>query len=115
MNWNMDGSICPACGGKGRHIQRYFGAICRPCEKLVTDADGRPVNVSNEDIWRGVRVKSGDTVLPKDTRLFINGIECQAREAHFGGIVIQPVAAWEERKRQIAQRREERARARNQD
>jgi len=24
----------------------------------------------------------------------VNGIECRAREAHFGGVVAQPVEAW---------------------
>jgi hypothetical protein len=44
--------------------------------------------VSNAEIWSGVKIKAGDLELPKDTLLTVNGVECRAREAHFGGIVI---------------------------
>jgi hypothetical protein len=112
MNWNMDGSICPSCGGKGRHSPRYFAAICRKCEELVTDATGQKVDVSNADIWSGVRIDMSGKILAEDTALFVNGIECQAREARFGGIVIQPVTAWQEYERQIAERRQARMQVR---
>jgi len=67
---------------------------------------GRRVEISNADTWSGVRIDFGDTQLPEDTPLFVNGIECQAREAHLGGIVIQPVAAWDESRRLIEERRQ---------
>lgn len=33
-------------------------------------------------------------VLNEDAPVFVDGIACWAREAHFGGIVVQPVAGW---------------------
>lgn len=105
MNWHVDGSVCPTCGGNGRNSQRYFAAICRACEEIVTDGSGQKVDVSNADNWSGVRINGAGKTVPEESTLVVNGIKCQAREAHFGGIVIQPVAAWQEYERQIAERR----------
>lgn len=99
MQWNVDGSVCPACGGIGRGSPRYPAALCYSCEADLIDESGRAVQVSNSDMWSGVEIRASQSTLPKDTRLFVNGIECRAREARFGGIVVQPLAAWGPRKR----------------
>ena len=95
MDWSIDGSVCPACGGEGRGVPRYPAALCYSCVSDLVDEAGRKVELANEDLWGGVRISVGDTVLSKDAKLFVNGIECRAREARFGGVVVQPVEAWE--------------------
>jgi ADP-ribosyl-[dinitrogen reductase] hydrolase len=95
MEWKSDGSLCPVCGGAGRNSPRYPGALCRPCEASLVDEMGRTVELSNEDIWSGVRIRADDAVLPKDASLFASGVECRVREARFGGVVVQPLEVWE--------------------
>ena len=96
------GATCPVCGGAGRGSARYPEALCQPCVGELTDAEGRPVTLSNTDpLGHGVRITAGDTVIEEAeaeaTPLFARGVACRAREARFGGVVVQPAAAWEQR------------------
>jgi hypothetical protein len=54
---------------------------------------------SNEEgLGYGVLITSGDTVKrgaeAENAALFVNGVVCRAKEAHFGGVVVQPLCAW---------------------
>src|SRR5215208_1847797 len=94
MNWSQEGTICPGCGGAGRHSPRYPAALCEKCVETLRCA-GRPVELSNETILgTGVRIENSDGRLPDNASLFAHGLECRAREAHSGGIVVQPAEAW---------------------
>ena len=90
-----DGSLCPTCGGAGRRSPRYPAALCHSCENMLIDAAGRKATLFNEDFWGGVRVEAGGDTLPREAPLFVNGIEYRAREARFGGVVVQRVEARE--------------------
>ncbi len=41
IDWKRDGSICPICGGEGRHSKRYPAALCRLCEEELVDSQGQ--------------------------------------------------------------------------
>lgn len=96
--WQSDGSVCPACDGPGRESERYPAAVCEACEKRVVDQFGNRIELYNESFSGGLRIVAGSTVhtgaeaeaLP----LFIDRIECRAQEHRFGGVVVQPVQAW---------------------
>ena len=40
-------------------------------------------------------MKAADVTLPETTAIFWKEIECLAREARFGGTVVQPLEAWQ--------------------
>jgi len=94
--WRPGGELCPACGGEGRGSISYPAAICRDCEARLVDWAGRPVDITNTSfLGTGIQVSNGeDVIVDDDTPIFIDGIACWAREARFGGVVVQPVAGW---------------------
>lgn len=58
----------------------------------MSDA-GRSLRFTNESISGGILASYVDTGEPYEFRqCWIDGVECEAREAKFGGIVFQPVA-----------------------
>jgi len=82
---------CPICGKDVTEISRYPGYICRNCESRLVDISGEPIEFYNEEL-----AGFGCIGLYKKTRVgydsnvcYVDGIECYAEEAHFGGIVIQ--------------------------
>ncbi len=97
MNWAADGSVCPTCGGEGRNSKRYPAALCGSCEGLRVDKQGRKIAFSSggNDPWGGdILIEVAGSTFPGTTSILSNGNECQAREAHFGGIVVQPLEVW---------------------
>lgn len=96
--WRKDGSLCPTCGGIGRRSTRYPAALCELCQAAVVDAAGRPVQLFNEGFSGGLKIVTHtDTLVGSDAEkfpLYAKGVECRASEHRFGGIVIQPVDAW---------------------
>ena len=98
MKWKADGSCCPICCGQGRHEERYPAALCRSCQKRVVDAHGNSVGFFNESLSGGLLIKSANRKAvpdPASQPIFCNGIECRARQARFGGVVVQPLEAWQ--------------------
>jgi hypothetical protein len=102
MKWAADGSVCPACGGIGRKSARYPAALCRSCENELVDAQGRKATAQGakakpgEAPWgTGLVIEVAGQELPEDTPIYARGVECRAREGHIGGIVVQPVEAWQ--------------------
>ncbi|APT34585.1 hypothetical protein MCBMB27_05294 [Methylobacterium phyllosphaerae] len=95
VTWRPGGEMCPVCRGEGRGSISYPAAICRDCETRLVDWDGRPVDIANTSlIGTGIQVANGEEVVDGDTPIFVDGIACWAREARFGGVVVQPVAGW---------------------
>lgn len=96
VTWRPGGEMCPVCGGEGRGSISYPAAICRDCEARLVDWAGQPVDVTSTSfLGTGIQVSNGeDVVVDDDTPIFVDGIECWAREARFGGVVVQPVAGW---------------------
>lgn len=96
VDWRVNGEVCPICRGEGRGSIRYPAAICRDCETRLVDWAGRPVTLENTSITgTGVQISAGqDIIVDEATPIFVDGIVCWAREARFGGVVVQPVAGW---------------------
>jgi ADP-ribosyl-[dinitrogen reductase] hydrolase len=96
--WREDGSVCPVCGGVGRGSRRYPAALCGACVGTLVDGDGRPVRLGNTGpLGTGLAIAAGGQTVEdgaEDLPLFAGGVDCRAREAHFGGVVVQPLAAW---------------------
>ncbi len=81
---------CPICGDKVMPFPRYPRYICR--KHKLQDASGRPVTFYNYPgtLGHGCVGKYLDTgeAYLSDT-CFAEGIECLAKEARFGGIVVE--------------------------
>jgi len=56
----------------------------------VTDAEGRPLRLfqASPDGRYGACYTASDEPYPSD-KVYVDGVACWAREAHFGGIVVQ--------------------------
>ena len=97
--WPPDGSLCPICEGSGRGSTRYPAALCERCEARVRDRAGHPVEMFNEGLSGGLEIRTAmATVSSPDAEklpLFVDGVECRAREHRFGGVVVQPLEAWD--------------------
>jgi hypothetical protein len=83
---------CPICGTAQRAFPRYPRYVCDACTARAVDDRGRPVQAYNTHaMGYGVQLLVTGTDEKLDTTtLFIDGVACEAREARFGGIVIQP-------------------------
>jgi hypothetical protein len=84
---------CPICAAPVRHWPRYPRAVCERCEARATDRQGRGLRFLNADFVGGFRGNYSDTMEAYGSHTcFIDGVECRADEARFGGIVIQTVS-----------------------
>ena len=98
VKWKSDGSLCPICSGAGRDSTRYPGALCEACQALVVDINGNRVGLFNQYMSGGLLIRTLDDEVvanPEEMPLFCNGVECRAREHRFGGVVVQPLGAWQ--------------------
>jgi hypothetical protein len=97
--WSPDGSVCPICAGPGRESPRYPAALCESCQGTVRDRDGNLVEMFNEGFFGGLEIRTAAGALrppeAENVPLFAKGIECRAREHRFGGVVVQPLEAWD--------------------
>jgi hypothetical protein len=66
------------------------------------DEEGRKATIKfaeaepGEAPWgTGLVIEVEGKKLPEHTPVYIKGIQCHARESRFGGVVIQPVEAWQ--------------------
>ncbi|WP_253691432.1 ADP-ribosylglycohydrolase family protein [Cellulosimicrobium protaetiae] len=87
---------CPVCGTRQRENPRYPRHVCAWCSAAVTDEAGRPVSLSNVDLGGGYQAHYLDgspaTGAVRGGRVWIGGVEHRARDARFGGIVVEPLA-----------------------
>jgi hypothetical protein len=86
--------FCPACKTEVSTSPRYPNYICGDCVDKGQSEDGRLVKFYNEDLGGfGCVGEYVDTKAKYEGNiLYVNGVKCYAQEAHFGGIVIRPVA-----------------------
>jgi hypothetical protein len=81
---------CPICGTAVRPDLRYPNYLCQSCAVRAASADGRPLTFSNSSLGGGFEARNADTGAPYDGHTcYVDGAECHADEARFGGIVIQ--------------------------
>jgi hypothetical protein len=86
---------CPICGSPQPHSPRYPDCVCADCVGRAVDETGRRLEFFNLTLSGGFGVAYADTGERLDAPLagqpcFIDGVRCRAREARFGGIVVQP-------------------------
>ena len=85
-----DEQFCPICAAAVAVSPRYPNYLCPRCAALASSADGRPLNFYNESFSGGFLAFYADTNEIYDSHIcFVEGIECRADEARFGGIVIE--------------------------
>jgi hypothetical protein len=96
----MSEQKCPICEKVQQESQRYPHYLCAECVDLATDETGVQVKVINSDLMgTGIQVLNKETEAKTNVwldeyeraKVFVKGVPCYAQEAHFGGIVIQPV------------------------
>jgi DNA-directed RNA polymerase subunit RPC12/RpoP len=84
---------CPLCGEQIPPQHRYPRYVCRTCMERAVDKSGNKVELANVSLSGGLRLTAGDTELfdraANEFPIFIDGVECRAEEARFGGAVIQ--------------------------
>jgi hypothetical protein len=73
---------CPICKESTRENRRYPRYVCRSCLAEGVVVNGKLVPVSSVDVYSTSFVECE-----------VRGVRCRAREAHLGGIVIEPVDA----------------------
>ncbi len=89
---SRDEHRCPICGTALPAMVRYPNYVCGDCVSRAVSESGRPVGFTNESISGGILAFYPDTGDPyASSRCWIDGMACEAREAKFGGIVLQPV------------------------
>jgi hypothetical protein len=92
---------CPGCSARLPENPRYPANFCSACCAGACDEDGRAVaftNISPSEalpgLTVGARYRDSGEVYPSEDCV-VAGIASRAREARFGGIVIQPAVVWE--------------------
>jgi hypothetical protein len=83
--------FCPICNSEVTYFRRYPKYVCKDCYCKTTDKDGRKVAFGNENIFGmgcvGHYLDTGEKY--NSNICYIDGQECVAEEARFGGIVIE--------------------------
>lgn len=81
---------CPVCGRDVKLNERYPRYVCSSCVKRATDEHGKSVEFYQSGalgLLAGRYTETGEPYLPCDC--LIDGVDCWAEEARFGGIVVQ--------------------------
>jgi hypothetical protein len=88
----MTTQTCPICRTSVEPNFRYPKYVCSDCREKASDINGRKLVFYNESFSGGYIAYYADSNTQeeyKSHRCYINGIECRANEAKFGGIVIE--------------------------
>lgn len=94
---------CPVCSKPVKTLEYYPRSLCPECSARVTDRSGRPVvfydiqalptpNSSGITLLGGFYGYYANTGLQEtysSSTCYIDGITCEAKNARFGGIVIE--------------------------
>lgn len=94
---------CPVCSKPVKTLERYPRSLCSECSARVTDRSGRPVvfydiqvlpapNSSGVTLLGGFYGYYANTGLQEtysSSTCYVDGITCEAKNARFGGIVIE--------------------------
>ena len=88
----MSAQLCPICGAAVRENPRYPKRLCEACAAKAVSADGRLLVFGNVAMSGGFSAGYADSDEPYEGGhvCFVDGRQCWADEARFGGIVIQP-------------------------
>jgi len=92
-NKSIKKHFCPICNAELQVFARYPKYVCRDCVLKATDSNGRALIFGNPyPLGHGFAAKYADTGEEYDSRVcYIDGVECRAAEARFGGIVVETV------------------------
>src|SRR5262245_56260089 len=87
---------CPICHASIAVRERYPRMICAACMACAVDREGRRVRLSNNGLLgHGLVLEAGATRLldreAEEYPIFVNGVECRAREHRFGGVVVEVI------------------------
>jgi hypothetical protein len=67
--------------------------------RLVRDRDGKAVEMFNQSFSGGLEIRTATGILTSPNAeklpLYVGETECRAREHRFGGVVVQPLEAWD--------------------
>ena len=87
---NAASQHCPICRVGVTPNPRYPSYLCRACASKAQSRDGRPLAFFNLSLSGGYGARYADTDdgYPSH-QCWVDGIECRANEARFGGIVIE--------------------------
>ena len=81
---------CPICSKSVPYRERYPRAVCENCSNKACDAYGQKLSFYNISLSGGFKAVFSETQEEYKSQIcYINGIECWADEARFGGIVIE--------------------------
>ncbi|BAZ18833.1 hypothetical protein NIES4071_107180 (plasmid) [Calothrix sp. NIES-4071] len=86
--------ICPICDAAVEPNSRYPKYICSDCRKKASDINGKKLVFYNESFSGGYIAYYADSNGKEKYNshdCYIDGIQCIANEARFGGIVIEVV------------------------
>ncbi|MUG92828.1 hypothetical protein F7734_10360 [Scytonema sp. UIC 10036] len=90
----MTAQNCPICGTAVQPNPRYTKYVCSNCAKKASDINGRKLVFYNQDFSGGYIAYYADGESKEEYKshdCYIDGIQCWADEARFGGIVIEVV------------------------
>ncbi|WP_338793224.1 hypothetical protein V9L05_10850 [Bernardetia sp. Wsw4-3y2] len=90
----MEIVLCPICQDSMFENSRYPNEICKKCVGRATDGHGRYVRFYNRTISGGCIAFYVDPDGREEyhsTICYVSKQKCQAKEARFGGIVIELV------------------------
>lgn len=76
----MDEQYCPICNAATKYNPRYPNYVCNTCLAEGATIAGNLVPVSEIDIF-----------FKPEILCIVKDIKCKAREAHFGGVVVQVI------------------------
>jgi len=81
---------CPICQVEVQPSSRYPRYLCVTCAESAASVDGRPLEFFNVSISGGFAGKYADNHEAYHSHeCYVRGVRCHAREARFGGIVVQ--------------------------
>ena len=98
---------CPVCSKPVKTLERYPRSLCSQCSARVTDRSGRLVvfydiqalpapNSSGVTLiggFYGYYANTGLQEIYPSSTCYVDGITCEAKNARFGGIVIEALTA----------------------
>ena len=98
---------CPVCSKPVKTLERYPRSLCSQCSARVTDRSGRPVvfydiqalpapNSSGVTLiggFYGYYANTGLQEIYPSSTCYVDGITCEAKNARFGGNVIEALTA----------------------
>jgi len=76
----MSEQYCPICNEAVKANPRYPNYVCSNCLADGLEVNGNKVLVSEVDVQSDVEISC-----------IVKGVNCTAKEAHFGGTVVQTI------------------------